>query len=376
MLSSHHSLFSTFHLAGKPARNRFAAQPMEINAAGPSGGVSERVRERYRVLARGDWGLVFLEAVSLGPDCVARRHGLVLGKKTLRGFRALVELFKTENPHSLFIVQLTHAGRLCLDESRRVKVYGDESGIRQLEEKEIEELRDRFVGAAHYASEAGADGVDIKACHGYLGGEFLRPRNTRRDGWGGSPENRARLLLSVISAVRKECPGLAVGTRVSLYEGVPGGCGTAGADDAVENLEDMMSMLDLVRKAGAHYLNISAGIPSVTPLLTRPARDNAFEAYHHFRYARAVKERLAGPAVIGSAYSALQREGPPWAGGNVSRGHVDFAGFGRQSLADPLLPLKLRDSPGDIHYCTLCGGCSRLLAAQKAVRCTVYGGKE
>ncbi len=368
-------LYTPFELRGGRAPNRIVAQPMEINAASAGGEPGEALRGRYLSLARGGWGIMFLEAISISREGRARKNGLVINKKTASGLASLIAGIRRVNPHTLVFAQLTHAGRLCVEPSHRVKAYEDDTGIRLLNRGELESIREAFIEAAALCAQAGFDGIDIKACHGYLGGEMLRPRNTRADEYGGRAENRARFLAMIIRAVREKLPGLTVGSRVSLYEGIRGGCGAASPEELIEDPGDMMEMLSRIVDAGADFINVSAGIPSQTPLLTRPMKDNIFEAYRHFRYTGLVKERFPSIAVIGSAYSAGRDEGAAWAEENIARGRADFAGFGRQSLADPLFPEKLRSDPGSINCCTLCGGCSRLLASQKRVRCVVYDDK-
>ncbi len=364
-------LLSPALFGGRPIRNRLAAQAMEINSADAGGAVSALVLARYASLAAGGWGIVVVEAVSVTADSLARTNGLVLNGRTIDGFKRLVELYKTANPDSLFIIQLSHAGRLAGKFSRPVGACGNDS-VPRLSLAELDAIGSLHTEAVHLAAGAGFDGVEIKACHGYLGGELLRPMNDRPDAYGGSPENRARLISSAVAGAKAARPGFIAGVRVSLYEGLRGGCGTAGADDVIEELSDMRSVLGVIAGAGVDYINVSAGVPALTPHLTRPVAGNAFDLYHHFRYARTVKEWFPDTAVIGSAYSTGGESAATYAEENLAAGRTDFAGFGRQSLADPLFPRKLADRPNDIDYCTLCGGCSKLLKNQKPVRCTAY----
>ncbi|MCP4132077.1 MAG: hypothetical protein GY754_13970 [bacterium] len=360
-------------LGGREAPNRLAAQAMEINSASTGGSVSPEVIDRYKALARGSWGLAFVEAISITPDSLARKNGLVLTRENLDGFKRLVEAYKKENETGLLLFQVTHSGRNSGDFSKKLKAYPDENTeVSPATAGDMERIRDQFITALALAREAGADGVDIKSCHGYFGSELLRPCNTRDDEFGGSRKNRARLLTSVLETGTTENPGLILGTRISLYEGIRGGCGTALPGEIIEDLDDMLNILDRVVAAGAQYLNISAGIPVVTPQLTRPEKSSTINLLHHFRYAKVVKDRFPGIPVMGSAYSAAREEGAEWAEENIKKGYVDFAGFGRQNLADPLFPKKIAASTGDVNYCTLCGGCSRLLKKQERVRCVLY----
>ncbi len=357
----------------RTAPNRLVAQAMEINSA-EAGGVSPGIVERYRRLAAGRWGVVFVEAISITGRHLARRRGLVITRQHLDGFKRLVDAFKRTNDRSLLLFQLSHSGRLSGPFSTIVKAYEDHDppDVPVLSEAELDEAVEQCVDAALLAREAGADGVDIKACHGYLGGELLRPANNRADRYGGAPENRARYVAAVIGRIKRSHPDFLAGSRVSLYEGIRGGCGTAGPGEVIEALSDILTVVSAVVDAGADFINVSAGIPALTPGLTRPTAAGDVNCYHHFRYAKAVKDRFGQIAVIGSAYSAAGDAGPRYAQENIDKGYTDFAGFGRQNLADPFFPDKLFSGSGDIDYCTRCGGCSRLLGKQREVFCTTY----
>jgi 2,4-dienoyl-CoA reductase-like NADH-dependent reductase (Old Yellow Enzyme family) len=363
-------IFKPYLMKGMPVRNRLAAQAMEINSAGTGGSVSEKILNRYNKLARGKWGIVFVEAISVTPISLARRNGLVMSEKNLSGFKRLVHEFKRYDEKALIMFQLTHAGRVAGDFSRRAGVYSNGNpDIAQLTSSELDRIRDDFIKACKLAHDAGADGIDIKACHGYLLGEMLRPANTRCDKYGGNAENRTRLIRDIIKGVKQNYPGLIIGSRISFYEGIRGGCGTTSANEVVEDPADILETTGCIVKAGADYINVSAGIPSVTPKLTRPGEDGIFNMYSHFRYARTVKDHFPGITVIGSAYSAGSKASAGFADENIGKRYVDLAGFGRQNLADPLFPLKLGEDPGSIKWCKLCGGCSKLLKAMKNVFC-------
>ena len=210
------------------------------------------------------------------------------------------------------------------------------------------------------------------ATHGYLGGELLRSGNLREDAYGGSAANRARMIAETVREVKGRFPDFVVGTRVSLFEGVRGGCGTAEPFDVIEDLSDILSVLSHITGAGADFINVSAGIPAIHPQLTRPENTCLFNLYHHFRYAKRVVDRFPDVAVIGSAYSAGKETAVEWAAENIERGYVHFAGFGRQNLADPDFARKVLAADSDIDRCILCGGCSRLLRKQERVRCIQY----
>ncbi len=364
-------IFSQYPLANAVAPNRFVAQAIECNSADEYGRPTKEIFERYKQLAHGRWGIICVEAIAISNEAKARKHGLVLSSHSVHLFKQLIQAIKAIDNQAIVIVQLTHAGRQCFDSNHRVKVYPDSSTIPLLSTEQIKKIQQQFEEAIALTAETGADGIDIKACHGYLLDEMLRPANNRDDQFGGDYKNRSYLIASLFRYARQYHPHLIVGSRISMYEGIRGGCGTNSANEIIEDLTGMLSILSIMVDAGAQYINVSAGVPTVTPALTRPIASNAFDLYHHIRYTYTTKKQLSNIATIGSAYTAAQDKSLSLADENCEKQYTDFIGFGRQSLADPLLPIKAKEVI-PINWCTLCSGCSTLLKKQQPVHCIKY----
>jgi 2,4-dienoyl-CoA reductase-like NADH-dependent reductase (Old Yellow Enzyme family) len=371
------SLFAPLAIRNRIVPNRFAAQAMEGNDSDPGGVPSERTVSRYRQLGRGGWGLAVVEAISVVETSLARVHGMILNEKNLEGFKRLVGAFKEEHPRGLLLFQLTHSGEQSGSFSDRTAAAQEKEGYRYLSSDEIGEIRDRFIRSCLLAEAAGADGVDLKMCHGYLGAELLRPANTRPDRWGGNFENRTRLLREGVEGIQAALgrKDFLLGSRLSLYEGIRGGCGTAGADEIVEDLTQMLEVVRLMDTLGMDYVNVSAGIPALTGAITRPTEPSKYLALHQLRYAKTVKDMLVREnrslKVIGSAYSAHKAEAPAVMTEMLTKGYTDLCGFGRQIFADPLTPKKLLAGEG-VNWCVLCSGCTKLMVSQRNDGCVVY----
>jgi 2,4-dienoyl-CoA reductase-like NADH-dependent reductase (Old Yellow Enzyme family) len=124
---------------------------------------------------------------------------------------------------------------------------------RAMTEQEIHEVIARFVKAAQIAEKTGFAGVQIHAAHGYLISQFLSPlTNQRDDDWGGPLENRARLLLETVAAVRGAVsPKFAVGVKLNSADFQRGGFDASEAKRVVEMLNDLS--VDLVELSGGSY---------------------------------------------------------------------------------------------------------------------------
>ena len=382
-------LSTPIQVGKKTAPNRIVNQPMECDDGDSSGNPTELTFQRYRSLAEGGAGIIIVESLTINYESRSRKNQLKISEETAEGLEKLAQKMKEVNDRSLILFQINHSGRYCKGTfSKAISLYPtDDASVHLLTEEEIGEIGQRLVKASVIAKQVGADGIDFKHCHGYLWGEMLRPANIREGHFGGSFENRTRFFRENTQRIKKAVgkDSFLIGSRISVYEGIPGGFGTSGPQEVVEDLSEPLAFVKMMEGLGMNYVNVSAGIPAITPEIVRPSKNYPEGVYRHFGWAKAVKKRVKIP-VIGSGYSYLRngkndlKEPDPskksflyWAEKNLKDGHVDLVGIGRQSLADPLFAKKiLAGNVDQINYCTACGGCSILLRSQMKVGCTVY----
>jgi 2,4-dienoyl-CoA reductase-like NADH-dependent reductase (Old Yellow Enzyme family) len=382
-------LNSPIQIGNRVAPNRIVNQPMECNDADEAGNPTDLTFERYRKLAQGGAGIIIVEALTITPESRARKSQLGIYEQTAPTLERLVKEMKGIDSKSLILFQVTHSGQQSgAGFSRLVSVYPlPDRETHLLTEAEIEKIEDEFAQAALIAKQVGADGIDFKQCHGYLCAEMLRPVNTRQDRFGGSFKNRTRFFSETADKIKKAVGSgsFLLGARFSIYEGIPGGFGTSGPEEVIEDLQEPLSFARLMENSGFHYINVSAGIPAITPEVVRPTKLYPEGVYRHFGWARAVKQAVSIP-VIGSGYSYLRdgkndlKEPDPvkknflyWAEKNIGQGNCDLVGIGRQSLADPLFAQKILEGKNsEIHYCIACWGCSVLLRSQAQTGCPIY----
>lgn len=390
-MSYKETLLSPIKIGNLTAQNRFFIQAMECNDEDETGNPSELTTERYCNLAKGEAGLISLEAISITRESRARDNQLMIMPANLKPLTEFVRRVKEANPKSLFIFQLTHSGELSNPAfSRRVTVkplpgYGGEL----LTEEEVDKIIDEFVLAAKIAHEAGADGIDMKLCHGYLGSQILRPYNDRKWKYGGSWENRSRFAFELYERIAKEVndKNFLIGSKISGWEGFPGGFGTEGPESPIIDLTEPIALIKGLEERGAQYFIQSLGSPSINPSLLQVDKHIPYIAYLHQYFAKQFKENLRPETVvIGSDFTVFrngknglnavtQEQSSMFNYGNwcIENGVVDMLGLGRQSYADPFLPRKLREGKEDeIKYCTVCDNCLELLIQQSKVGCCTY----
>ncbi len=229
--------------------NRFAVHPMEGWDAETDGRPSENTKRRWQRFGQSGAKLIWGgEAVAVRPDGRANPNQLMLNEHTQRDVGAMRESLIAEHravmgdDKGLVIgLQLTHSGRFCKPNDhhkqepmilyrhpildRKFKLKPDHP---ILSDGDIRKLIDDYVATAKRAAALGFDFVDLKACHGYLGHEFLSAK-TRPGEFGGSLENRTRFLREIAAGIRAEAPGAQarpapVGGRSGAVPARPGTC--------------------------------------------------------------------------------------------------------------------------------------------------------
>lgn len=204
---------------GPEIKNRFALAPLTNCQSHPDGVLSDEEFRWLTLRAQGGFGLTMtcaahVQAVGQGfPGQLG-----VFGDQHLPGLTRLASAIRKEG--SLAVVQIHHAGNRSPKElvGQPVCPSDDpETGARALTEAEVEQLIEDFVAAAVRSEKAGFQGVEIHGAHGYILAQFLSPEiNRRTDKWGGSLENRARIIKAIIAGIRARTgPDFNLGLRLS-----------------------------------------------------------------------------------------------------------------------------------------------------------------
>ncbi|WP_065260541.1 NADH:flavin oxidoreductase/NADH oxidase family protein [Pseudomonas bananamidigenes] len=249
---------------GQTVGNRIAKAAMEENLADRDQAPSRELFRLYQAWADGGAGLLLTGNVMIDRRAMTGPGGVVLeDERHLERFRQWAEIARSGGAQVW--VQLNHPGRqtfanmgqqalapsaVALEMGSFSKLFAEP---RPMTEDDIEEVIQRFARSAALAEKAGFTGVQIHAAHGYLLSQFLSPLTNRRtDRWGGSLENRARLLLSVIEAVRQAVsPQFCVAVKLNSADFQRGGFDTDDARQVIEWLNEQP--IDLLELSGGSY---------------------------------------------------------------------------------------------------------------------------
>jgi 2,4-dienoyl-CoA reductase-like NADH-dependent reductase (Old Yellow Enzyme family) len=319
-------LFSPVTLGDLPLANRVVMAPLTRMRAGSTGVPNDLLVEHYR--QRAGVGLIVTEGTypSFESQAFVGQPGIVTDEQ-VEGWRRVAEAVHARGGR--IVLQVMHGGRVThpdVNGGRRVvapsAVAIDGEGHTEkgkqpypvphaLTVEEAHEVRDAFVAAARRAREAGLDGVEIHGANGYLLHEFLSPAsNVRTDGYGGSPENRARFVVEVVTAVAEAIGAGRVGLRISPEHNIQ----DAWETDRDDVLATYGTLVDQLRPLGLAYLSV---------LHREPGGDLVQE----------LRRRFAGPLVANSGFSSPTTREEAVA--LIEAAHADAVAVGRAVIANP-----------------------------------------
>lgn len=329
---------------GSEIPNRLAKAAMEENMADADQAPSAQLMRLYQTWAEGGAGLLISGNVMVDRHAMTGPGGVVLeDDRQLAKFKRWASVGRAHGAQ--FWLQINHPGRqmpanlgqqtwapsaVALDLGTMSKHFKPPQAM---SEEVIHEVIQRFAHTAQLAEQAGFTGVEIHAAHGYLLSQFLSPlSNKRSDAWGGSLENRARLLLEIVKAVRAVvAPQFAVAVKLNSADFQRGGFSAEDARNVVKLLNPLG--VDLVELSGGSY---------EAPAMQGDARDGrtlAREAYF-LEFARDLQKVASMPLMITGGIRRL-----PVAEQVVQNG-VAMVGIGTALAIDPNLPRDWQSGQG------------------------------
>ncbi len=378
-------LLSTGRIGSMALRNRIIVTAMGVSLSEPDGHVGERLLAYHETQAKGGAGLIItgVAGVAWPVGAVQPNQTAISDDRFLPGLKTLTE--RVHRHGAKIAVQLHHGGLVAgyssdaFDQELWAPCYppplkgdfidyflpeemagfsGKMPRLKLLEPADIDQVVDQFGDAAARAKAAGFDAIEIHGGHGYLLSSFMSPKtNTRTDEYGGPLENRARLLLRVIAAVRN-----AVGADFPVW--VKLDSVEVGKDGGI-TLDLAIEAARLVEAAGVDAITVSAYHDTGKGKL-HSASNIPHEPETNIPAAAAIKAAVRVPVI------ASGRVEVDSADAHIAAGKYDFLAMGRKLLADPDLPAKLAgNAPEMIRPCIYCYTCVSTAYVRQPLRCAV-----
>ena len=359
-MENYKNLLSPIRIGGVEVKNRIVMSPMGDGYSTDDGDVAEEMIAYYSERAKNGVGLIII-----GTTSVEHHEGTkpcqhsIYREGHLRGVKRLAEGLHRFDTR--VFVQLCHAGRQGNVAAIGHAPYAPSAvampgGItpQELTVEQIKKIEQNFIFAAGICKRAGMDGVELHSGNGYLLNEFLTPYvNKRTDEYGGSLENRTRMIRNIITGIRETCGAFPISVRLSVEEGVDGGLVT----------EDICEIASLLEKWGVNMINVSAGLGESQHLMMA---DNRYPQGYLVPSAEKLKSSVKIPVAVAGRIRELD-----FADRIIADGKADMAIFGRPFNADPAFVRKTLEGRADeVRPCMSCGLCHST-SADGGIRCSM-----
>jgi 2,4-dienoyl-CoA reductase-like NADH-dependent reductase (Old Yellow Enzyme family) len=387
------SLFSPGRIGSLEIKNRLVHSATYEAMAGDGGEVTEKLMKRYGNLAKGKTGLIIpgYMFVTQSGKAVPNQTGIHTDS-LIPGLKRLAEAVHEHDGKIVF--QIAHAGRQTTKSVAGQTPLGPSSFDRdpvnfvkpkEMNEEDIQEVIQAFGKAAARAVEAGADGVQIHAAHGYLVNQFLSPFfNRRKDSWGGSDENRFRFVENIIREIRKSAPtDFPILIKLNTHDHTPvQGITHDLARFYVEKLvESGIDAVEISSGSACYaFMNTCRGNvpvkelsdsmpfwkrPIARMMLNRMVGKYDLEEGYHLGAAKTIKPVLGTIPLIlvGGIRRVAHMEEV------LQNNLADFISMSRPFIREPFLVKKFQEGKADQVQCVSCNKCFSTVAIARPIKC-------
>lgn len=379
-------LFSPFNLNKLEIKNRFIFSACLDNLATDQGFVSDEMINKNRKIAKGEAGLIISSFIAVHPLGRSRRYELgIYSNDMIPGLQKLVDAIHNEGGKIIF--QLGHGGVQTTEVIIGQLPSGPSASLKNLEmnENNIQEVIQSFRSATIRSVEAGADGVQLQAAHGYLINEFLSPYfNHRTDLWGGSEENSFRLLRNIVSEIKKILPeGMPLLVKLNSNDYTP--------EEGITP-ELAVSYAKRLAQLNIDGMEVSCGTSSLSPWNTIRGDIPVKEICKSFPETQrsgveTFLNTLAGKFELKESYNLeatkmikqVMGNIPVFAVGGfrhvsnmeeaVKNEYTDFISMCRPFIREPNLVKRIKEGKVKIASCTSCNKCLAAVVNDIPVKC-------
>ena len=342
---------------GAKLRNRIAKAAMTEGLADAQGRANERHVNLYRAWSEGGAGLLLTGNVMIDPDHLERPGNVIIAREPDDDMRRRLSAWAnagTANNTQLWM-QICHPGRQTqaltnphpkAPSAVPLGLPGKQFGVPvPMTEQDIEDVIAGFTRAARVARETGFTGVQIHAAHGYLISQFLSPRaNQRTDSWGGSLENRARLLIEITKRIRAAVgPSFPISVKLNSADFQKGGFA----------FEDSLAVARWLQDAGIDLLEVSGGTYEQPKMMNmdgleaaeaqKLAASTAAREAYFVDFAKAMRAQLKIPVMVTGGIrtrTAVEHA--------LSTDAADVVGLARPMCVDTDAPRQLTDGAAEL----------------------------
>ncbi len=364
MNREHYTLFSPGKIAHLTPKNRLVRSATYEAAMTEEGKTTPEIIDLYRRLAAGGVGTIITGHMAVAREGKGgERQICIYDDAYIDEAAKLAEAAHSANNGGIIMAQVTHAGRQVLHDNGVAECVGPskvpspilKNQARELKKEEIRNVVQCFSNAIVRVKQAGFDGVQLHGAHGYLLSSFLSPyTNRREDEYGGSIENRMRIIKEIVGRARETVADFPILIKMNCTDHIPGGmdsdifCQTAtGLEDlGIDAIEVSGGMWDCLARTESEL-----GFAPV-PIPESRIRINSLDKQSYF-VDRAEKLSLDIPIIVVGGHRNVEHLETI-----MNRGVIDFLALSRPLISEPDLPNRWMNGLGSEKTdCVSCNSC-------------------
>lgn len=346
-------LFQPITIGSMTIKNRFVRSATQDYIGNPDGSISEAELALYEQLASNEVGLIITahSYVQHPLGYASVRQNAIYSDAFIPGYQRLVD---TVHKHGAkLVLQISHAGRQMAPDRKDLTPIAPSAvpdtsiGVtpRAMTQDEIHGLIEDFVEAMLRVKKTGCDGVQLHIAHGYCLSNFISPYTNRRtDEWGGSVENRTRIIREIMVRGRQ-----AVGPEYPIWVKLNSTDGKTGPEYLA--LEDVLYTAKMLEAAGVTAIEISGGIREFKNTMSAVGIKQPEQEAYFASAAKAVKAAVQVPVIlVGGLRSLAVMQSV------LSDGVADMVAMSRPFVKEPDLVVKLKNGQDKVQ-CFSCNAC-------------------
>ncbi len=348
-------LFEPIDIAGLTFRNRFVRSATNEWLAEDDGTPTDAIGDMYEELARNEVGLIISGYSYVLPEGRSNENQQgIYDDRFIEPYSRITSRVHAQN--SRIFLQIVHGGRQSMvgDDGTLPlapsAVKDEASGKTPVEMSREDILRviEAFIQAARRAREAGFDGVQLHCAHGFLLSNFISPyTNTREDEWGGSVENRTRIISLIMEGIRERVgEDFPVMVKLNATDGFDIFSGRMGLD-----APECVEIASLLEAAGICAIEVSGGIFEAGDVMSRPGIDSEDKEAYFRRYAKMIRDTVHVPVIlVGGIRSRSVMD-------SLFNIYADMISMSRPFISEPDLVVKFKKGLTDRARCVSCNRC-------------------
>jgi 2,4-dienoyl-CoA reductase-like NADH-dependent reductase (Old Yellow Enzyme family) len=351
-------IFDPITVCNLELQNRFVRSATHEFMAEEDGTPTSRLGDLYEELAKNEVGLIITgySYVLPGGQSDIYQQG-IYDDRFIEPYRKITE--RVHKYKSKIVLQIVHGGRQAsLSEEYPIPMAPSEvkdghSAVvpREMTEQEILEIIEAFTKAAVRAKKAGFDGLQLHCAHGFLLSNFISPYTNRRtDRWGGSVENRARIVTEIVRRIKEEAgDSFPILVKLNATDGFRAGSSKAelGLD-----ISQAVETAKLLEKAGVCAIEVSGGISEAGGVTIKTAINAPAKEAYFKDYSKAIKSAVNLPVILVGGIRSLQVINYL-----LENGFADLISMSRAFISEPDIVLKFKSGKVEKARCVSCNLC-------------------